>query len=135
METTFELSRFDFESLWEIPTDIFLEVYPCPEDQTEAFRWLEHIRYRQGDALSSRSFWHKHLVEQIREPGAREELTVPELNERLAEAQETCSESEQLVRDAVQDFEDNGFSMADYHQESTLRLYATNQVFDGEHTY
>jgi hypothetical protein len=135
MDTVHELSRFDFESDYDIPTENFLEIWPCPETEQEAYRWLDHVRMRLGDALGLRNLWAWRYLSKRKNPEILTDSTLEERAERMQDATVSISATEQLVRDAVQDFEDAGFSLADYHKQSTLRLYATKQVFDSQHTY
>jgi hypothetical protein len=129
------LRRFSFESDYNIPAEDFLEIWPCPQSEQEAYLWLDHVRTRLGDSLSLRNSWTKRYHSKLRDPEARTDSTLEERAQMMQAAMDSISECEQLVRDAVQDFEDAGYSLADYHKQSTLRLYSTNQVFDSQHTY
>jgi hypothetical protein len=129
------LSRVDFESDWDIPVESFLEAWPCPEDQNEAYRWMDHVRLRLGDALCSRNHWAECRSELLKNPKAHSELTPSELDERIARMTEASSLCEQLVRDSLEQFEASGSSIDQYHAASTLRLYSSRQVFDAGHTY
>jgi hypothetical protein len=129
------LSRFDFASDFDIPAENFLEIWPCPESEPEAYGWLDHVRMRLGDALGLRNLWAWRYFSKRENPEILTDSTLEERAQQIQDAMASISETEQLVRDAIQDFEDAGFSLAEYHKQSTLRLYATKQVFDSGHTY